>query len=198
VIFEENSSGVMMHRCGRRYQLKPLPCPDCKAGLPKEAFAVSTDMRTFETGATRNQDETKLDGEGFYHPIVVERFAQYLHKHRKQADGKLRDSDNWQKGMPIAVYMKSAWRHFLSWWKAHRGYQTEEEIEDSICGLIFNAQGYLFERLKDKLPKTESTLTPVQVKTPKDDLALLTGLLQPTVGRLTRLTPEQRSNRELP
>ena len=132
---------------------------------------TETDMRTFDTGATRNQDDTKLDGEGFYSPIVVERFAQYLHKHRKQADGKVRDSDNWQKGMPKAVYIKSAWRHFLEWWKAHRGFPTSETIEDSICALIFNAQGYLFELLKEK-----QKVTLVQVKMPDNDPALLGGL----------------------
>ena len=136
-----------------------------------------TDMRTFETGATRNQDETKIDPEGFYSPLVVERFAQYLHKHRRQANGQLRASDNWQKGMPLSVYMKSAWRHFLAWWKAHRGYVTNEDIEDSICALLFNAQGYLHEHLKAKLP---GRVTLIKVNMPTDDPALLRGLKDPT------------------
>ncbi len=148
---------------------------------------TETDMRTFTTGATRNQDDTKIDPEGFYSPLVVERFAQYLHKHRKQADGQTRASDNWQKGMPITVYMKSAWRHFLAWWKAHRGYVTEEDIEDSICGLIFNAQGYLYELLKNKqalavAPNQKIML--VKVNMPSDDPALLRGLSdKPGLGR---------------
>lgn len=105
-------------------------------------------MRQFKTGATRNSDEGKYDYEGFLSPLVLERFAKYMHKHRLQADGKLRDSDNWQKGIPQEAYMKSAWRHFMEWWKAHRTLKTEEDIEESICALIFNAQGYLHERLK--------------------------------------------------
>lgn len=105
-------------------------------------------MRQFSTGATRNSDENKYDYEGFLSPLVLERFAQYMHKHRVQADGKLRDSDNWQKGIPKEAYMKSGWRHFFSWWKSHRGLKTEEDIEESLCALLFNIQGYLHEHLK--------------------------------------------------
>ena len=108
-------------------------------------------MRKFKSGSTRDSDESKYDYEGFLSPLVIERFGEYMHKNRKQADGKLRDSDNWQKGIPQEAYMKSGWRHFFAWWKAHRGYKTEEDIEDSICALIFNAQGYLHERLTERL-----------------------------------------------
>lgn len=104
-------------------------------------------MRTFESGATRNLDESKLDFEGFFSPLVMERFAEYMHKHRKQADGKLRDSDNWQKGIPLDAYMKSGYRHFFDWWKEHRGISTQEGLEDSLCALLFNVQGYLHECL---------------------------------------------------
>lgn len=107
-------------------------------------------MREFKTGATRNDDTDKLDFEGFYHPLVMEAFAKYMHKHRIQADGKLRESDNWQKGIPKEAYMKSAWRHFFSWWKSHRGLKTDEDIIESICALQFNAQGYLLELLKKR------------------------------------------------
>lgn len=108
-------------------------------------------MRTFETGATRNVDDNKLDYEGFLSPIALERYAQYLHKHRFQADGKVRDSDNWQKGIPFNVYMKSLFRHFMDLWKLHRGYTADESLEDALCAVIFNAQGYLHENLKMKI-----------------------------------------------
>jgi len=107
-------------------------------------------VRTFKTGATRDTDESKLDFEGFYSPLVMIRFAQYMNKHRKQSDGTLRDSDNWQKGIPKKEYMKSGYRHFIDWWMVHRGYQGREDIEETLCALIFNAQGYLFEVLKEK------------------------------------------------
>ena len=115
------------------------------------AKETATAMRTFNTGATRQSDETKLDYEGFYSPLVVKRYAEYLHKHRKQADGNIRDSDNWQKGIPLSVYMKSGFRHFMDWWMLHRGYTASECLEDALCGVLFNAQGYLYEVLKKRI-----------------------------------------------
>lgn len=114
------------------------------------------EMRTFETGATRNVDTNKLDYEGFLSPLALERYAQYLHKHRFQADGKVRDSDNWQKGIPFTVYMKSLWRHFMDVWKLHRGYTANESLEDALCAIIFNAQGYLHETLKLKITQQKN------------------------------------------
>ncbi len=117
------------------------------------------EIRKFETGATRDIDVNKYDYEWFLSPLVMERFGKYMHKHRQQPDGNLRDSDNWQKGIPLAAYVKSAFRHFFSWWKSHRGLKTEETIEESICALIFNAQGYLHELLKQKAyPQNPSSL----------------------------------------
>lgn len=107
-------------------------------------------MRNFETGATRNSDEDKYDYEGFLSPLVIERYGAYMHKHRIQADGKLRDSDNWQKGIPKDAYIKSAWRHFLDWWMEHRGFPSREGLEDALCALLFNISGYLHEILKNK------------------------------------------------
>lgn len=111
------------------------------------------EMRQFETGATRDTDEGKLDYEGFYSPLVMERFAQYMSKHRKQADGNLRDSDNWQNLFGENHYnvcMKSSFRHFMDWWKQHRGLEGQDTLEDSLCALLFNVQAYLFKLLKDK------------------------------------------------
>lgn len=116
-------------------------------------------MRTFATGATRDVDTTKLDYEGFLSPLVLRRYAEYLHKHRIQANGDLRASDNWQKGIPRPVYMKSAWRHFMEWWWLHRvgtsGHQADapiydDDIQEAICAVIFNACGYLHETLREK------------------------------------------------
>lgn len=101
-------------------------------------------MRQFETGATRDSDETKPDYEGFLSPLVIEAFGAYMTKHRVQADGGLRDSDNWQKGMPLPVYMKSLWRHFFAVWKGHR--QGAASVDD-LMGMLFNLQGYTHELL---------------------------------------------------
>lgn len=114
-------------------------------------------MRTFETGATRDSDSEKYDYEGFLSPAVLERFAEYMHKHRQQADGKLRDSDNWQKGIPLVAYMKSMFRHFMDLWKLHRGLPVGPGVdaEDTCCAMLFNVQGYLLETLKAKEPADE-------------------------------------------
>lgn len=106
------------------------------------------EVREFKTGATRDLDVNKYDYEGFLSPLVVERFGKYMHKHRQQMDGKLRDSDNWQKGIPQDAYMKSAFRHFHDWWKQHRGHQGNDTLEESLCALMFNTMGYLHEYLK--------------------------------------------------
>src|SRR5437870_4323890 len=100
-------------------------------------------MRKFTTGATRDTDAGKLDYEGFFSPLVLERRAQYMNKHRVQSDGQLRASDNWQKGIPREAYMKSGFRHFTDWWKEHRGIATKDGIEEALCALMFNVEGYL-------------------------------------------------------
>lgn len=117
-------------------------------------------IRTFATGATRDSEAGKLDYEGILSPLVIKRYAEYMHKHRIQADGTLRDSDNWQKGIPPDVYMKSMFRHFVDVWTTHRGElvfdgATEEggvamvvSIEESLCAVMFNAMGYMHEWLK--------------------------------------------------
>lgn len=121
-------------------------------------------IREFETGATRDKEDGKFDYEGFLSPLALERFAAYMNSHRKQADGNLRDSDNWQKGIPLKVYMKSGWRHLFSWWKIHRGRRVFDErdghevtIDEAICGLIFNAFGYLHVLMMKKADDEENS-----------------------------------------
>ena len=115
-------------------------------------------IRKFGTGATRDTNENKLDFEGFECPLVMLRFAEYMNKHREQSDGNLRDSDNWQKGIPKTVYMKSMWRHFMDLWLGHRGFDNREGVEEALCALRFNVNGYLHEILKERgyMAKTNS------------------------------------------
>jgi hypothetical protein len=102
-------------------------------------------MRTFDTGATRDNDDTKVDLEGFLSPTVLQRFGEYMTVNRVQADGSLRASDNWQKGIPREAYMKSMFRHFMEVWTGHRAGNVSE---DALCAMLFNVQGYLHETLK--------------------------------------------------
>lgn len=119
---------------------------------------MNAQVRRFETGATRDLDESKLDFEGFLSPLVVKRFAEYMHTNRRLPDGSVRDSDNWQKGIPKAAYMKSGWRHFFDWWSEHRGISTREGIELALCGLLFNVAGYLHEHLKARAERVPALI----------------------------------------
>lgn len=114
-------------------------------------------MRNFETGATRNDGDHKLRYEGFLSPHALHRYAQYMHSHRLQADGKMRDPDNWQKGIPKDVYMDCLVRHVFDAWRLHRGgvvYDPDKldeppvKMEELLCAITFNAMGYLHEEVK--------------------------------------------------
>lgn len=105
-------------------------------------------IRSFASGATRESAVGKLDYEGFLSPLVVKRFAEYMHASQVMTDGSTRASDNWQKGIPQDEYMKSLWRHLEDVWLLHRGWAADEDIETALCGVLFNAMGYLHERLK--------------------------------------------------
>lgn len=108
-------------------------------------------MRTFESGANRHTDQGKLKYEGFLSPIVLRRYAEYMHRNRIQADGNLRNADNWQLGINKDIYIDSGLRHLMDVWLLHRGFDASvDDIEEAICGVLFNLQGYLFELLKDK------------------------------------------------
>ena len=107
-------------------------------------------MRKFSTGAMRDEEKDKYDYEGFLSPVVLERFGKYMHSHRKMKNGKMRDSDNWQLGITKEAYIKSGLRHTIDWWLNHRGHDAREDIENTLCAVIFNASGYLFEILKKK------------------------------------------------
>ncbi len=106
-------------------------------------------LREFPTGATRDSTEGKLEYAGFLHPLVLKRFAEYMHLHRVQKNGSVRDSDNWQKGIPVEVYEQSLMRHFMDVWLHLRGVgeHANEDYQTALCGLFFNTQGLLFEEL---------------------------------------------------
>jgi hypothetical protein len=116
-------------------------------------------MQTFATGATRSASDDKLDYEGFLSPIVLRRYAQYMHANRVQRDGRLRASDNWQKGMPRENYRKSMIRHLMDFWIGARGFDVERPADlretiaydenDILCAILFNVMGHLHENLKE-------------------------------------------------
>jgi tRNA isopentenyl-2-thiomethyl-A-37 hydroxylase MiaE len=119
------------------------------------------EIRKFSTGATRDVDHGKMDPEAFLDPLVLGEYFEFMHKHRFQKDGSMRDGDNWTKGFPRQSIMKSLWRHFYDVWRMHRGLAPKSDdcikIYDergkqaaqveAFCGVIFNGFAYMREVL---------------------------------------------------
>ena len=125
------------------YRAVPVPVP------------AEQPIRTFDSGATRDTAQGKLDYVKALSPIVLRRYVQYLNRHRLQPDGSYRDFDNWKSGMPQDVYHSSGGRHFFEAWLLTEGYETEDnhgpvELEDVLCAQMFNIMGRLHELLKVK------------------------------------------------
>ena len=112
---------------------------------------VVVTLREFDSGATRDTAEGKPEYGGFLSPLVLQRFGEYMHKHREQSDGSLRASDNWQKGIPVRVYLESLLRHVMDIWLYRLGFgkRAKESYEEALCAALFNIQGLLFEELKE-------------------------------------------------
>lgn len=115
-------------------------------------------IRQFESGATRDLDDTKNHYEGYLSPLVIVAFGDYMTRHRKQSDGTLREPDNWQRGIPLDSYIDSMLRHAVAVWLHHRGYSdaANESLDDALAGVFFNTQGYWFETLKARNAEKEN------------------------------------------
>ena len=107
-------------------------------------------MRQFDTGATRDTDEGKPDYLGFCSALVMRRYGEYMMKHQVQADGEPRSADNWKLGIPIEAYQASLGRHFVDAWLEFEGFESREGLEEALCAIIFNAQGLLYEILRER------------------------------------------------
>lgn len=109
-------------------------------------------IRKFDSGATRSNNEGKLDYFRFNHPLVEKVWAEYMHKHRKQENGELRDGNNWWKGWSKETSAESLIRHIKDIELHLAGYPHEatETLEDSICASIFNLKALLLQVLKEK------------------------------------------------
>ena len=113
-------------------------------------------MEQFGTGATRSDTSRRNDPEGYLSSIAIERYCEYMTKHRVQADGSIRDSDNWQKGMPFGRALKGLWRHLMHLWIRHRGFNPSDEfaaadMEEDLCAIMFNTQVMLHQLVKDRM-----------------------------------------------
>ena len=113
-------------------------------------------VRVWDSGGKRDTDVNKLDYEGFFSPLVLKRFAKYMNKNRKMADGSIRESDNWQKGFGnleehSETCMKSLMRHFMDVWGIHREDESiGVDLDEALCGVMFNAMAWLFKLLESR------------------------------------------------
>jgi hypothetical protein len=147
----DNGTGV---EGGYMAGLKDVPAPPADGG----SLAASP-VRGFASGAIRSNDADRIDPEGFMNPLVVERFCEYMKKHRVMADGNLRASDNWQKGMPKETAIKGMFRHFVHLWTRHRDLPVTDpkaaaDILEDLCAIRFNVDVYMWEIIRKNVEET--------------------------------------------
>ena len=90
----------------------------------------SGERRKFNTGAQRDV----VDGKGRYDlisPIMIERLAKLLQRGAEKYNDR-----NWEKGMPLSVYMDSGMRHLFKFLEGHRD-------EEHLIAAIWNLQALL-------------------------------------------------------
>ena len=118
------------------------------------------ELRKFDSGAIRDTNIGKLEYYGFFSPLVMKRFAEYMGMHRKLPDGSLRGSDNW-KGLfgeeHSRVCFDSLLRHLMDVWLIMDNYQDEarDSMEEALCAMSFNINALLLKLLIDKKNKSE-------------------------------------------
>ena len=90
----------------------------------------SGERRQFNTGAQRDvvTDKGRYD---LISPIMIERLAKLLQRGAEKYNDR-----NWEKGMPLSVYMDSRMRHLYKFLEGHRD-------EDHLIAAIWNLQALL-------------------------------------------------------
>ncbi len=134
----------------------PEGAPEVKVDKAIPGTSGSAPIRTFDTGATRDTTQGKLDYVKALSPIVLRRYVQYMHENNLMADGSVRDVGDWKKGQPQEVYHKSKARHFMASWLIEEGYTVMDnhglvDEEHALCGELFNVIGKLHEVIKVRL-----------------------------------------------
>lgn len=136
-----------------------------------------TEIRKFKSGATRDTSNGKFDYLGFMHPLCDFSFANYMHKHRLQTDGSLRDANNWWGGFGKDIVIQSLVRHIEDLKLLHSGffvYEVREgnnarrvvvknklknlpknfieiQLEDCCNAIRFNSEAYKLELIREKI-----------------------------------------------
>lgn len=111
-------------------------------------------LRTFDTGATRDTGEGKIEPWGYMSPLVDKAFSEYMLRHQTQSDGNKRESDNWKKGFPLDAFWHSMSRHVLDFRLIYEQFPEEartQDIIETLCAIKFNVDGMMHELLKIQL-----------------------------------------------
>ena len=137
-------------------------------------------MRKFDNNAVRDVDNGKIKYYGFQHPLCDYSFGKYMLKHQKQANGEMRDADNWWGTWDTKVSLECMTRHLedlklikagyfvykartdidgkpaeKTYVRSKRGLEVdknwEEVTEEDACNAIrFNADAYKLRLFKEK------------------------------------------------
>lgn len=110
-------------------------------------------MRTFDTGAMRNDDTDKIDYLNHFSHRALRRYAEFLHAARVLPDGTRRDAGNFKQGMPVASYMASGYRHMQD--LAFDYERTGLIDQDLASAVVFNMLGLLHEVTGEPRTATE-------------------------------------------
>lgn len=121
--------------------------------------------RTFDTGAIRDVDTSKVNVMGHISPLVTKRYCQFLHDCRTLKDGTRRDAENWKLGMTKTAWLESLVRHMEDVKLIADGYPDEAntpDMEKALCAVLFNTQGLLYELLRERRKSTrEPVVSPL-------------------------------------
>ena len=102
---------------------------------------MSTDKRTFETGAVRDSDTDKSDFIETISWTALNRYAKYMTgKKKKYGEG------NFKKGIPIKSYEESLLRHVDKYLRNKHELGDDEASEDHLSAMVFNIFGIMHEQ----------------------------------------------------
>lgn len=104
-----------------------------------------TKVRKFESGAIRDNDETKEDYIETIPWRSMRRYARYMTS-KKSRYG----AGNFKKGIPIESYEQSLVRHLQKYLEnKYEGGDCEKE-EDHLSAMVFNVFGIMFEETRNE------------------------------------------------
>jgi len=109
-------------------------------------------IRSWSTGAIRDNDSTKPDYIETVSWSAFRRFGEYMTS-KKQKYG----SGNFKKGIPVESYEQSLVRHLQKYLENKYEQGTDEVAEDHLCAMIFNINGILHEEERIKKNATSKT-----------------------------------------